>query len=275
MDQDAEARQQQSLEEINQLTENLHIATSELREQNEENSNDPDSSDGSSSESEDGSDESSEDSEGSEDNEPMATKQKLPDPPRFAGDRNKLQLWLHQLDVKINGNSERFPDSNIKISYAFELLEGEALKWAEQYIDKTDGTFTFTDTTDAQGRITITAYTDFKNKIKAALGDPNPRATAEEAIRTLRQGKNDCTTYSNQFSTHAYELEWDDEAKIAQFKYGLDRKIVKEMIGKTGIPTTFNEYVNYCIGLDNEIRAYEQRYHQYRPLEGSSRGNYQ
>src|SRR3954447_15424419 len=225
---EAEERQQQLLEEINTLAEEITIRTPEL--QNQEN----DSSDPSDSE-----DENTEVTS-------MATKQKLSDPPKFDGTRSKLRTWIHQLDVKINGNIERFPDDNIKISYTYELLQEKALKWAEQYIDKATGAFTFG------------TYTDFKEKITNAWGDLNPKATAEEAIRTLRQGKNDCTTYYTEFTNYVYELDWDNEAKIAQFKYGLNQKIIEKMIGMENIPETFEAFANKCIKLDNELRSFQQ-----------------
>ena len=154
------------MEEINTLAENITIRTPESHtpeEQEENNEQNPDDfSDPSDSESENAAITS------------MATKQKLPDPPKFNRTRSELRTWTHQLDVKINGNIERFPDDNIKISYTYELLEGKALKWAEQYINKVTGVFTFG------------TYADFKKKITNIWGDLNPKATAEEAIRTLR-----------------------------------------------------------------------------------------
>ena len=280
----------QLLEEINILAENIAIHTPELQ-----GSNNEESENSSSEESEESPDSAEEEDfneaqeqdprnpEDPEEPETMATaaissgsKQKLPDPPRFNGTRRQLKSWIHQLDVKINGNIEKFPDANIKISYAFELLEGEALRWAEQYIDKNTGRFTFKEWNETVDNAVTTydEYADFKRKIREALGDPNPRATAEEAIRTLKQGLDDCTTYYTKFSQYAYELEWDDEAKIAQFKYGLNAKIIEKMIGMENIPhDDFTEFANKCIRLDNEIKSYQQRYNPGTKFQGHRQYN--
>ena len=59
--------------------------------------------------------------------------------------------------------------------YTCGLLRGTAIKWAEPYVNNIgiDNTPHFT------------SINDFKRKIKAALGDPDPAGTAEEEIRNL------------------------------------------------------------------------------------------
>src|SRR3954447_14973604 len=73
--QEAEERQQQLLEEINTLAEEITIRTPELQNQEENNNNSSDPSDSE--------DENTETIS-------MATKQKLPDPPKFNGTRSEL-----------------------------------------------------------------------------------------------------------------------------------------------------------------------------------------
>ena len=52
---------------------------------------------------------------------------KIPDPDRFSGDRNKLEEFLAQLQLKLQANADHFPTVNTKLSYAIGL-DGIALK---------------------------------------------------------------------------------------------------------------------------------------------------
>jgi Retrotransposon gag protein/Zinc knuckle len=177
-------------------------------------------------------------------------KQKLPDPEPFYGKREKLSTWLVQLNIKLTGNDENFEDENSKLLYACSLLRGPAIEWAEPYINNQNKS-------TAQPR--FTDIEDFKNKIKAALGDPDPAGTAEDEIRNLKQGRDECSAYFTKFSQHVHRLSWDDAAKIAQFRYGLDSRISDKLIGRDNVPTEFPEYAQLCIRLDNEIRAHQRR----------------
>jgi hypothetical protein len=183
-----------------------------------------------------------------EDNMSNTKKQKMPDPEPYYGKREKLSTWLMQLNIKLEGDNDYFKDDNAKILYACALLRGPASEWAEPYANNV-GT---------QQTPKFESTTDFKTKIKAALGDPDPAGTAEEEIRNLKQGRDECSTYFTKFSQHVHKLSWDNAAKIAQFRYGLDSRISEKLIGRDSIPTTFPEYAQMCIKLDNEIRAYHR-----------------
>ena len=52
-------------------------------------------------------------------------------------------------------------------------------------------------------------------------------------------------------------LELDNHAKIMFFRNGIREKIKELLIGRDKIPTTFIDFVQLCIRLDNDIRAFE------------------
>ena len=134
--------------------------------------------------------------------QPVATqteigkRQKMPDPEPYYEKRDKLTTWLTQINIKLTGDADHFNSPTAKIMYACGLLRGTAIEWAEPYINNigTDNTIRFT------------SINDFKRKIKATLGDLDPAATAEEEIRNLRQGREECSTYFTKFSQHVHRL---------------------------------------------------------------------
>jgi hypothetical protein len=109
----------------------------------------------------------------------------------------------------------------------------------------------------------------FQRKIKAVFGDPDPKSTADQEIRKLRQGSNDYAWYYNRFVTLITTLRWDDEAKISQFLSGLNGEIHKFLIGRS-MPNKFEAFGQECIMLDNHLRAYKAKTvpkFQYKPQE--------
>lgn len=199
---------------------------------------------------------------------PGRATQKMPDPEQFHGERNKLATWLTQLNIKINGDGATFANEKAKIYYACALLRDAAAEWAAPYIENIEEP-------DQQPR--FDSIDDFKRKIKASLGDPNPQATAEDKIRNLRQGSRDCAHYFTEFSQYVHKLAWDDTAKIAQFKWGMDAKIADKLIGHHAVPTDFAAFAQLCIELDVAIKAQQRRntYPPYQPRRLTNYGNYQ
>ena len=51
-----------------------------------------------------------------------------PDPPMFTGKKKYLLLFLTQLELKLRGNSDRFPDEASRVIYAHSCLCHERLR---------------------------------------------------------------------------------------------------------------------------------------------------
>ena len=65
------------------------------------------------------------------------------------------------------------------------------------------------------------------------------------------------SAYYTNFQNIINHLDLDDHAKIMFFRNGIREKVKELLIGRDKIPTTFVDFVQLCIRLDNDIRAFE------------------
>src|SRR4051794_11193403 len=65
------------------------------------------------------------------------------------------------------------------------------------------------------------------------------------------------SAYYTNFQNIINLLELDDHAKIMFFRNGIREKVKELLVGRDKIPTIFPEFVQLCIRLDNDIRAFE------------------
>lgn len=93
--------------------------------------------------------------------------------------------------------------------------------------------------------------------LKAAFDDPDARATVESKLLALKQHTKDCSSYHAEFVTYAASLQLDDQTKILFFRRGLAKQVQTALANQQIPPTTFAEFVQLCITLDNNLRALE------------------
>ena len=105
-----------------------------------------------------------------------------------------------------------------------------------------------------EGIFEFDTWNAFVTSLKAAFDDPNARATAEQKLRTLKQGTKDCAAYHAEFAPVATQLRLDHITRISWFKYGLSYEVGKMMITQPHTDN-FNEYVKQAIKVDNALRA--------------------
>ena len=102
------------------------------------------------------------------------------------------------------------------------------------------------------------SWNAFVTSLKAAFDDPDARATAEQKLRTLKQGSKDCAAYHAEFAPVATQLRLDHITRISWFKHGLSYEVGKMMITQPHTDN-FNEYVKQAIQVDNALRALNNR----------------
>ena len=127
---------------------------------------------------------------------------KTPNPDPFHGDADKIEAFLMQLALKITDNPDYEAEPEKKRLF-FSLLKGRAFVWAKPYIHEQDN------------NVTIAQLAE---KLRAAFGDPDPRARAEAKLMKLHQGSWTYTKYLTETLALHADLTLDDEAKIMYFR---------------------------------------------------------
>ncbi len=148
-----------------------------------------------------------------------------------------------QLKMKLAGNPELFPNDTVKMQYAFSLFRKDALTWAEPYIQRKAG-------------YELDDFDEFENAVETAFGDPNPKATAEQKLRELRQGNKEVATYLTEFNSIIAHLNINNESIVTHFRFRLNDRIKERLIRQT-VPDNFADFARHINTLDNELRAFE------------------
>jgi hypothetical protein len=147
--------------------------------------------------------------------------------------------------VVFNSDTQRYGSDSAKISYAASHLRGAAKRWFTPQMDK------------QTGEIKFKTFVSFVEALGNAFDDPDAASTAEQKLRTLKQGTDSCATYHSKFVGHMAILGWDGHSQISWFKHGL-REEVKDMLLAHDTPNTIEEFVKLCVKLDNRWRARQQ-----------------
>lgn len=169
--------------------------------------------------------------------------EKIPDPPKYSGDRSTLRPFVAQLRLKLLGNADKFPDAQHALMYTIGRLEGIALEQILPFV-----TATSVELADTNTLITI---------LESAFGDPDRLATAEREMDHLKQNNRDFSSYYADFQRIVASLEWNDSAKRHALRRGLSNEL-KDALTIIDIPAGFHAFVTLLQRLDNSIRARQQ-----------------
>jgi len=127
---------------------------------------------------------------------PIRRSGKIPNPPVFNGNREKIEGFIAQLRLKLFSDPTLFPTPALRMADAFNRLEGRAQAQILPYI-QAGATFSLPDVDDI---ICV---------LNNAFGDPDPLATARSKPYQLKQGKNEFTNYFAEFQILVSKLDWN------------------------------------------------------------------
>ena len=150
-----------------------------------------------------------------------------------------------QLNLIFNWDPARYTGTNAdnaKIAYAASYLSRSAKEWFQPHVNETTGAISFP------------TWTEFVAALCAAFEDPDANQTAYNKIGTLKQEK-DCSSYYAAFVSLATVIGIDERTKISFFKKGLHAELKKALSYQVTLLTGFEEFVQACIKIDNQIRA--------------------
>ncbi|HLO99763.1 MAG TPA: hypothetical protein VK171_14310 [Fimbriimonas sp.] len=170
---------------------------------------------------------------------------KVAPPEPFDGTRSKYLAFITQLHLVFNSDPTRYTAHASKIAYGASHLSGAARDWFQPHVNQETGAVSFN------------TFPEFVQALKAAFDDPDAKSTAERKLLALRQGKRDCSSYHAEFVTYATALTLDERTKISFFRRNLNQQLQTALAYNVDLPDTFNEFVQRCIKLDNNIRALE------------------
>ena len=170
---------------------------------------------------------------------------KLNPPKLFNGTRSEYKSFNMQLNLIFNSDPDGYTGANADnaiIAYAAFFLAGSAKEWFQPHVNETTGAISFP------------TWTEFVAALCAAFDDPDAYQIAYTKISTLRQER-DCSSYHAAFVPLVTILGIDERTKILFFKKSLNGELKKALSYQITLPFIFDEFVQACIKIDNQIRA--------------------
>ena len=133
--------------------------------------------------------------------------EKIDDPDRFDGTREKLKVFKDQLMLKTSVNAARFPNTQHKLHYAYQFLTGKAQRMMRidyrRTADPANGEETY--------KIAFDIFAAFLTALDRHFGDPDEKHTASLTLDKLRQSNREFGTYYADFQELMDILETMDD----------------------------------------------------------------
>jgi len=177
---------------------------------------------------------------------PPPPKAMTADPQEYSGNRAEYEDFLMQCQLRFASCPTLYQTDRQKIVFAGSFLRNQAKKWFKPHVNINNG------------EVDFPTWPAFTTALGAAFDDPDHIATAEHKLKKLKQGRDTASGYHAQFVALATVLDLTERAKISQFREGLSKEVRQLLTTQVSPPTTFDEYVNMVIRLDNNVRLLKQ-----------------
>lgn len=176
-----------------------------------------------------------------------SSKPRVPPPSEFTGKRENWKTFSSHLSLFFTANAAQYPSDTEKILFAISRLgDGSAFKYMEQYIPD------FQKPPEARPLV-ISNYNTFVTVMSENFGILNAHVVAEAQLRSLKQ-KGSAMDYTNKFLELATETDWNDAAKISQYRLGL-KDAVQDMLALADEPKDFASFTTKAISIDKRQYA--------------------
>ena len=185
---------------------------------------------------------------------PAARSTKYPDPPMFSGrDCTQLRPFIAKLRLKLYFNRDWYVTEQQRLEYAIKRLEDLALGQILPYVE--------------EHHLRLKNLAALITILENVFGDPDRAATAERELNKLRQTNREFSLYYAEFQRLIAELDYNDTVKKNTLRRGLSEELKDALAYNPNQPEDFEQFVNLCNRLDNQIRARkaEKRGEDYRP----------
>jgi hypothetical protein len=163
-------------------------------------------------------------------------------PERFNGDRHKFLVFKNQCRSLFALRPQDYPTDTVKIESMGTFLSGAAAEWFYTVRQDWDD------------------YESFVLHLGKLFGPVDPVGAANKRIRSCTQSS-DVASYIQEFVTISASLNWDNNALMSQYEFGLSQNI-KIMLLNHPRPTSLLSLMELSSELD---LRYQSVHGPYRP----------
>ncbi len=165
----------------------------------------------------------------------------------FTGERGKLWAFLAKLKLYIEFNQAKFRSEMNKGLFTVSYLKDAAFDWVNpklhEFLDKTSKK-------QMNNKKSIfNNYKKFKNELQRAFRVVNEKQAAERQLHILKMNKS-AVKYAAEFQRIAALMNWDNDALVSQYYWGLN-KTIKDEIVRMNQPEELQNMINIFINIDS------------------------
>jgi len=187
---------------------------------------------------------------------------KVPTPNAFTGERGKLQAFLTKLKLYIGFNQAKFRFKMNKGLFTVLYLKNAAFDWVDpklhEFLDKTPKK-------QMNNKKSIfNNYKKFKDELRRAFRVVDEKWAAERRLHILKMNKS-AAKYAAEFQQITALMDWDDDALVLQYYWGLNETI-KDEIARMNRPEELQNMINTFINIDShQWKRWMKRTGHYTP----------
>ncbi|OLY84592.1 Retrotransposon-derived protein PEG10 [Smittium mucronatum] len=130
----------------------------------------------------------------------------------YNGNKKEYRGFVNQFNLFFFLNPHEYPTDAAKLGPIFSPLTGDALRWASPLLEN--------------NKPAMQNHSQFIKDFAKLFNVPQRENTANDAIRSLRQGKEPVTNYASVFRPLAIDLDWNESIPVSQFEEGLNDEII-------------------------------------------------
>ena len=145
--------------------------------------------------------------------------EKIADPDKYNGTREKLKTFKSQLLLKTSGNPRRFPNVQHKLRYAFLFLTGKVERTMRIHLRRLVG-----EDGEEIYEVLFDTFAAFLTALDRHFGDPDEQHTAAIALDKLRQTNREFGAYYADFQELMDILNYEDPARRHALERGLNEE---------------------------------------------------
>ena len=167
-------------------------------------------------------------------------------PNKFDGTRSKFRGFVNQIRLITTLQPDRYPTEEARVGLVGTLLTGQALSCFAPLFEKRSAI--------------LSNFETFIEAFVETFGEHDNVRWTTTKIRSLRQGVRSASVYASNFRQLASDINWDEEALVNQFYWGL-RDDVKDLLLTLPDLQTLNEAISQAVRCDNRLfqRRQDQR----------------
>ncbi len=165
----------------------------------------------------------------------------------FTDEREKLWAFLIKLKLYIEFNQAKFRFEMNKGLFTVSYLKDAAFNWVNlklhEFLDKTSKKQM------NNKKFIFSNYKKFKNKLWRAFKVVNKKWAAKRWLHILKMNKL-TVKYAAEFQWIAALTDWDDDALVSQYYWGLNETI-KDEIARMDWPEELQNMINIFININS------------------------